>query len=562
MPFQPTAAWYSALAEQSDRTPVFILTIGGASVRWSSHPVKGASSSPPLVPGTLDVSDYATSRVYPGEGRYTTGELSALILDTGGWVSYLLGTERVGASRWYMQPVTLQLGEVSLAESQYQTVWSGYLTNIELHGGLFEIKALNKLSAWDNSLMTNCWSIDGKVANDDSAAPYDSFDAVGEFVATGGLYTGSKIKFTSGKNSGSEYTVASYSAPIGTIRKFTLTPAATFPIGNNDEFTVYNYVRLVGNPINIWIRCLLGSFALSGSVQTDWPLVSASGVSPTGLSFTSSDLDVAQIQAERDLWVRDAVFDVTFTEDAQARSFFQDQIFKPLQGYPAQSTDGKFRIRMARPAPPASATSTIDDSDMLGEPRWSRLTDDIVNRVTVYGDRDAAADREVLLVDAETWDTRYVRTAIPQARQQEIKTWGLSTSQDGASIAGAMAGRILGRYGTGGPENVQIRGGPALMFYEGGERVFLTHPRLPNLSSGVRGKTAEIFEVLEVKVEAKTLRVTMTLQSFFPAYRPAFIAPDSASANYSAATALEKKCAYLYDSGSTFSDGGQAYVVI
>lgn len=521
----------------------------------------------PLIAGALEVGSFSGSQIYPGEGRYALGDLQCRITDTGGLMTYWLGTERTGAPSWFLQPVTLYLGGADMTEDIYVPVWSGYVSDIDFDGSSYVLRGYNKLTTWDRPLMRNCASVDGSVKAQSATLPTTQCDGISDLRNEDGYFVNWKLKWTSGKNEGTEHTVTAYQTFSGTVRRLTLTPAAANAIAIDDGFTLYNYVVLVGNPINIWVRLLLGDFSLVGTVQTDWPLVSVSGVTPTGLSFKAADLDGVQIQAERDLWLRDHVFALGWTEPEQAKQTFQDQIFRLLQAYPTLSADGLFRIRVARPAAPAALLFKVSDDNIDGTPEWSRDTGAVINRVKVWGDYNLASRNFQLLADSPTFDARYLATALGFERLLEIKSRGLSSAQGasaitGTTIAEALIGRIAARFGTGGPETIEVEGGPILAWLEAGERVGVSFRDLPRLASGMKGKTDEVFEVVRVQVDGKTLRSRVQLAGFYPAFRPGFIAPDTVAADYASATDADKVYAYSCPNTGNFADGGQPYMVI
>jgi len=547
-------------------------TVSSGAVTITANTVSGPSSLfhtnlTPMLPGSLDVMEWGGSQSNLLEGSYSIGEMKVRLLDTARMATLWQGTELVGGTgRWLGQRAELYLGEAELTEDEYALVGSGYVSEVSLDGGTYEVSMLSRIWALDTEVMTNCWSVDCKVSDDldDTVAPFQNFDVVGdELKAKQNYYNGVKLKFTSGKNNGSpESTISQYNVS-GFRKSIVLTATANKMIKQGDELTIYNYVRMVGNPINIMMRILIDDFATAGTIQSNFPLTSISGVTPTGLSaFSIADFDVAGIQAMRDTWSKDTVFDITFPEPISAREFIEKQIMQLLGGFLVESLDGIFSLLISRPSKPASGAVTIQDQHTQGLPQWLRDTANIVTKITVQGNYNAATNKYSDLVTAESWDTRYYATNLNISRSLEISSMGLIDAYDGEMLATITIGAIMSRYGTGGPERITIKGGPILMFLKAGEKVYVSLTNVPSIAAGVMGKASEIFEVVSVKTSGSPLLTTLVLQGYTTSWRPAFIAPDADHADYVNATATEKQNdAYLYDSGTTFSDSLPPYVV-
>jgi hypothetical protein len=570
MPFSPSPRFELALTLRQSIAPVWVLVVENAPAIWSTKPVKprsdaGPSSfdtaAQPLIAGALDVKSIGGSRVYPTEGKYAVGELAVTIRDDAALATLWQGTERAGGSRTFRQRVTLYAGAEELEEDLYQPAWSGYIDAIETEDGCatFDVKGVSILAGWDREIMANCIQVQGSVKIRDDVGPYDSFEGNSDLSAVDGAYIGLKLKFTSGKNEGDEFDVVDYRQQL---RKITISPPAENPLSENDSFTIYNFVKITGSPLNIFVRLLLGDFALTGTIQDDWPLDAVEGTTPTGLDLDPSMIDAAQIQAERDRWTLGMKLRLQWAEPEQARQCFEEQIFRILGAYPVVSVDGLLRVRMGRPAGPGAAPFEITEDLFEKIPKWSRQTDEIITRVRVYGDLNLASNKYQLFTDHETIDTRYRERGVQKTKVLEIKSRGLASDLSGQILADGMADRILGRFGTGGPEELQAEGTPRLAFLEAGEPVKVTHSKLPNLATGKKGKRGEAFEVVQNNLDPTALRPKVTLVGFSPTGRPGFIAPDDVAELYEDATDADKQYAYNSPASGNFPDDGLPYKII
>jgi hypothetical protein len=299
----------------------------------------------------------------------------------------------------------------------------------------------------------------------------------------------------------------------------------------------------------------------SALLQADFPIYNVSGVAPTGLAFDYSELDVAQIKAERDAWYSGVSMQFDWVEPEDARKFFEEQIFKVIDAYPTLSVDGLFRVRAGRPTKPGGTVIEITDAMADGIPKWERLTTDIVTQVRVYGDFNPATKVYQLLADRSTLDARYSESALGRSQIIEIKSRGLRSSLNGIGLAAARADRLLSRFGTGGPESLEIDAGPTLAFLESGERVLVSLKDLPVLFSQATGKSKEAFEVVRVQMKG-TLACTVTVVGFYPVGRPAFIGPDTMAADYASSSQDDQVYSYVSPQTGNFADGRAPYVVI
>jgi len=524
----------------------------GPKAQWDSNLLPG-------VAGALRVRRMSSLTSYPLDGRYAVGALDAELQDVGGWVTRWVATERAGAGRTYMAPVRLYLGTPELREDEYQPIWDGFITDVNLDDGIrYTVEGVSRAISWERAIMTNCGEVTGSVTVPDVITAYDVFLGNSDLSTVDGAYNSWKLKFTSGRNEGQERTVSSYT---GSTRQFILATGVTNPIDPGDGFRVHNIVTIRGNPINIWVRCLLGDFAVAGQVQTDFPLTSVSGATPTGLTHGYIDLDVAQIQSERDKWTSGYTFVLPWVAPENAKDTFEHEIFQVIRCYPVLRPDGRYRIKMMLPITPEAVPVEIRDEYVASLPQWERVTERAITRIRVFGDFNTATKQYQLLADRTPFDPRFLSAVLPRTRTLDIRARGLTTATGGVAIAEATADRILARFGTGGYEEIEVRAGPRLALLEPGDRVSVTLARAPNLAAGTMGKISEPFEVTHVDLSGE-LAVRLALTSFAPVGRGAFIGPDTMATDYSAASAADKEYAYVSPTSGAMSDGGLPYVVI
>lgn len=567
MPYRPTDKWYAAMTKLGTVSPVFVIVIDQCPFNFSSAPIRpkiaGGSdwnSSGQLLAGVLEVTSQLGARLQQPEGNLTLDDLSFTLTDIGGLLNRWIATE-LAATRIYQRQVTLHMGTADLAEDEFETFFSGKLEDVKLaaNGGAYQFRAFSRAREWEKEIMLSDFpSTEGSVKTGDSSSPFTVFTGNSDLSSEDDAYNGFILKWSKGANEGTEQTISDYT---GSTRTITLTSGPSNQIDKGDEFTIYNFVELVGNPADIFVRVLVNDFALAGAIQADYPLVSVTGT-PTGLSYSLADLDETQIQTERDLWLSGTEFRMKWRDKEKAIDWMKSQLFGVLGCRAFFAPSGLIQFQMTRPQVPPTLPFEVTDQAVIGVPDWTRDHSGIVNEVWVWGDWNPATDEYQILVKVETSDARYTKATIGITNRIEIKSRGLATSSNGVSLAQSIASRLLARFGMGGAEIVQADGGWELGLLQPGERVLLTHSQLPSLFSATLGKSGESFEVTRNSPRPSDGRATLQLTSWYAPGTPMFMAPSTVSSDYDTASKEDRQYGYIATEGGYFSDGRPPYTVI
>jgi hypothetical protein len=573
MPYIPTQKWFEVIARKDGRVPVFVLVIDGAPYNWSSGPVRAKAAggsdwdteATPLISGALEVGNLAGTDIDPLRGKFGLSDLRVTIADIGyetvtsahrGTVTEWVATEKA-TTRILRRKATLWLGEASMHEDEYEEIYTGLVDDWDLkrNGAVYEVRLRSLLKGWERDIMTEADNVEGTtVARLSDTLLRGNRD----LSSTDDTYNNWTLVFTSGADEDSSYVISDYGA---LTRLITLSGGGSSTYAIGDAFKLFLLNEIVGNPVNIWVRILVNDFALAGSIQTNYPITSVTGT-PAGLDYSLSDIDEDAVKTERDRWFPTVVYDLKWVKQEKANKTFNEQIFRVLGAYPLVTPDGKFSIRAARPQIPPTTPLEIVNTDVEGVPDMGRDEESIINTVTIEGDWNEATDTYQELVVRTTPDARYTEDELQETRDLNIQSRGLSSAQNGVSLATALADRILARYGKGGPEVLSLQMGPLGALLEAGERVLLTHPQLPNLQTGIRGKVEEPFEVTRVSGDMQRGRSDVSVTQYYVGGRPGFIAPTGTTASYGSATVDDKQYAYVSPNSGNFADDGAPYVRI
>lgn len=139
-----------------------------------------------------------------------------------------------------------------------------------------------------------------------------------------------------------------------------------------------------GNIVNIFYAILADDFSTGGN----FPLASFSG-SPTGLGIPTADINTADLIDQRDTWLQN--FTVKFEFDRQessARQFIERELMR-LIGFAVVFADGSISMRVSNPPLVLTASPrTLDENNIIGQPRWRRRFDLHFNRIRILGDHN------------------------------------------------------------------------------------------------------------------------------------------------------------------------------
>lgn len=325
---------------------------------------------------------------------------------------------------------------------------------------------------------------------------------------------------------------------------------------------------LIANPIDVALIVFQNELGLGQApalAESAWKLYDpsqwdAAGTTNPTLIRPNPALDVEKFLSYRDGIFAGYLFEFTFTQAAEAKQFLEYEIFRALGGYLLVLADGRLSPRFFLPPSSFSNLFAFNERNITVLPGVERHP--IINQVNVRMDYDGNKFvTELLFFDAPSLQQYGL------AGQHTIESKGLKLNRGGASLAGLTATRIFRRYAGIDPVSAARAGGtPTLtvqshfmtLTVEVGDFVYLSHPLLPDLSSGRRGVCNRVFEVIEKQPNYAEGRMTYQLLdvAWVSAKRLSRIAPDGTPSYPSATSAARARYMFVCDDATeTYSDG-------
>jgi hypothetical protein len=553
--YAPNANWTARKGER-EQAPVYYIAIDGLTTKhFSTAPVKSAGTTKkPYLRMPTEIGQ----TVNPLQGKATLRISDLKLVDTGGEITDLVSTDKSSPTLPTLinRNVTIYEGDVDLVEADYAPVALAQISDVELEedGVTYTITLVDVKRAQNEDLCTNAEASGLQRYSDFLSAGVALAAKACAVVNVPGVSEGQKLILgpsTHGSYPGGEEKVE-VAAVVGTTIFFT---SATVKAYNAGDPIRWATAVLQGNPVNLVYALLTGDFD-----NATFPLEEAVGM-PTGLGVPASMIDAADMVKERDRMMPTRSMRFELRQPVQGFRFLEQRFYR-FMGYPRIRGDGRFSLRLYRPAWPDDAAAglpAIAEADVISW-RWQRGFDLHVNRVSLGVDFDietGAAPATVVLEDTtDQADTKEVGG-------MELEESGLRSSLRGQRLGEVLAAGLLRRYLKSPPVLVLVCGHQKKAIEEGDVAV-LTHSRIPNVKTGVRGFTAARMEVVN-RIERPEAGV-VELHVMDPGYtRPAWIGAAGALPDYDSASAAQREFAHIGQAGTpvgNFGDGTPPYEVI
>ncbi|MBW2030735.1 MAG: hypothetical protein JRJ31_16860 [Deltaproteobacteria bacterium] len=262
-------------------------------------------------------------------------------------------------------------------------------------------------------------------------------------------------------------------------------------------------VSIQGNPLNL-LLALLTSTGNGTNGDYDWY------ESSVGLGMSTDYIDVTDIESVRDNWFPgdSNYMKFTITKREVALKWFQREIFKPLNIYPAITGEGKFTVKPLKPPIPAIQTvQSFSDSDMIGLPSYDMNLDAMINEVEFFYDHDGD-DYQTQKFDV---DGTSLNNRGPGSKVLQIKSKGYHSSDPHTTDAVSnRIAHVLERWSTP-PLAVSFKTTFDKWLSEPGDVVPITHSMLPDVEAGTKGLSDYYMEIINRSVDWHNNLVTMKL---------------------------------------------------
>lgn len=190
-------------------------------------------------------------------------------------------------------------------------------------------------------------------------------------------------------------------------------------------------------------------------------------------------------------------FEFRMTSSFEAKQFLETEVYKPSGLYPVVTPDGRLSVRSMRPpAAGAEPVFTFTEDNLVGFPKWDRQP--VINEAVWDFDYDGSNYQNRDTFAQATSMSYYLR-----GQQFSIQSKGLRTELGAFAFAEWVTSRLFRRFSGVAPG---IRGGAPLLTVQAmlmslpvwvGDYVALTHTKMPDLTTGSKGVTGRIYEVID-----------------------------------------------------------------
>ena len=250
-----------------------------------------------------------------------------------------------------------------------------------------------------------------------------------------------------------------------------------------------------GNPMTILLQILT---SIAGD-RTNGDYDEFDGINALGID--DDLIAVSHIEAERDKWFAGVHFSFDIRERIVAKTFLEDEIFKPCNIYPIIKGNGIFDVKVFRPPLPEEwgSVQSFDEDTIIGIPGWNQNLSAMINECEFDYDHDAD-DNEF---DTQTYflDSTSITNRGPGKKSLKIESKGITTIKDGLEFITRRKTRVFGRYANGPPPELNFSTFFSRQLSEAGDIVPITHSLIPNLETGARGITRKYLEIINRSID-------------------------------------------------------------
>ena len=317
-----------------------------------------------------------------------------------------------------------------------------------------------------------------------------------------------------------------------------------------------------GNPIDLLLKFMLtsagdGTNSFYDSLDTT-----------KGLGIDYGLIDIAGFESQRDAFFNGYQFLFYLQRDDMEdfKKWAEQEINRCIPGRFVIKANGQLSYRVAAPLIQSTTPVEVDEDNLIGFPEWDLGGQNVINDITIKYDHDILQDKFLV--------ARYQLNASSQSKHGEgrkltIESKGLRSSLSATTIADKVFDYYDHRFAEPAPEaRCDIRTSDIGMEVANG--ALFSHKQIPNLTTGRRGVTGKQMEIAEASIDYNRGTTKVLLRDLNQTAKYGAIAPNtdlddgvSAFPDYNAASAAEKRYAYIAVTGTEeMSNGDPATVII
>jgi hypothetical protein len=217
--------------------------------------------------------------------------------------------------------------------------------------------------------------------------------------------------------------------------------------------------------------------------------------SANGLGVPAAFVDVAGLEALRTRHFAGQRFHFRLGAPEEAKAFLERELWKPSNCYPFITQDGAYSARRY-PGLIDPPVASLGEDDCVSY-AWINGEERMVNAVEFTYDWNESGTPDQYKTFQRYTAVLSKKTFGPK-RTFRLSSKGIHTAQNGQSLLDDRALRLLQRFSEP-PPVVQLVVRYQRHVLDVGDTVFLTHRHVPNVRTGRRGVTDEIFEIRDLR---------------------------------------------------------------
>lgn len=493
----------------------------------------------------------------PRDGRLELGTLSFLLLDDQGEIRSLLSSDKKSpvTGNLAARQLTLYMGFSGMAQANYEVIGVFKVESVALREPMvYEFHCIDPFPELARPLFGSLGvGADTQVATNAGIGATTIYVddmqtlAVGDLVCLHKPEGGAPRAWTTITARGTDDDGTDPDGDFVTVADALVEAAMR-------GWVVRKAREIVGNPINIIMRLLLDDFALSGTIQTDFPIDSIRGtfVAGDGCGIASSSFDVTQIKAERDFWLSEFKGRLIVSEREDDTSSFVADFLQGL-GFLFVRRAGTIGFRAGHLPLAGTGTPTTLTASQVAQRGWERRYYDLVNRVIVEG--NFIGDKKAQLTVIE--DAASI--AAVGKRETVLGPRWLWSDLGGTAFPAAIAGQWLSRWATG-HQQMTFDAHMTQLTLEPGDYVQVTHHDLPDTETTQPMSTTPA-EVLSVSPDLVGNKLVLELWRY-AGKRGGLICPDAQAAYASASAAERNRYAFVCGDDGFMGDDSPGYTIL
>ncbi|MDB4311896.1 hypothetical protein N9937_00560 [bacterium] len=523
----------------------------GATVRvvyvFNSAPVAGRESNTAFRM-LLDPPKGVSQKVFIEEGRTELGTLGFMVQDEDEQVT---GIITANSFAFRNKLVRFMMGTEEIQEHEYAVM---NLMQIK------EVKQDNTLARYQFTANDLQRSLKERISfgnTKNTSDITDSSPANGETLNIDSTTGFASVGYVRINDEIIQYTAKTASTVTGITRAADGTTAAEHSAGDDAS----EVVIIQDNPINLVLKFMLTQ---EGDASNGvWDVLD----STKGLGISQSLLVVSDFTKERDDYVptRQYKFVLEADDMDDFLGWAQEQIMKTIPASFITKGTGQLSMKVSTPAVSTSDPKQISESQIKGNPQWNLGARNVINEIEVAYDWHTISGKftqKLIQINASS------QAKHGQARNLIIEAKGIRTSLDASTIAQRIIDFFDHRFSEPAPDATLIADFSDLDV-ETGDIILFSHEEVPNLKTGVRGVVDLPMEVAERTHDYKKGQVKIVARDINRGGKYGSIAPtlgieDTGSAfpDYTAASARERRYAFIADTSTELMSNGDAATLI